>query len=232
MVNGVRKSSGRVRMVGPGVAENHMRKTPDLSQPSPLLRLLIALYWALCTAVATHTGFFATVARPPSPPPPRHLVSAATVATLAPQPLYFAAVSTRGRRLSPPTVAAFAAANGLLETAVFDAVARVGAAAVDAACVGGAPAAARAGAAFAALAAYCGAIHALFWERAFPPHLPRQGTRQAACMRACLALFVPMTAAWCGLLCLDRGRGVRTVVALHVLADAAAGAALRLRPPW
>ena len=111
---------------------------------------------------------------------------AAAAATLAPQPFYFfatARASARLRALSLPGVALFAVVNGILETAIFDAVA-VGGGALAAGAVGNsASAAARAAGGFTALSAYCGAIHALFWERVFPPHLPAPGTRAAKAMR-------------------------------------------------
>jgi hypothetical protein len=44
-------------------------------------------------------------------------------------------------------------------------------------------------------------------------------------MHAALVLFLPMTAAFAAL-------DLRAMVAAHVLADAAAAAALRLPPPW
>ena len=164
-------------------------------------------YWSVCAVLGSVTGFFAALARPPVHPPPTPLLVAAVVATLAPQPFYWAAVApaskAAGRRLSVPAIAAFAAVNALLETAAFDAAARAGVAVAAAV----APAVPRALAAFTSLSAYCGLIHALFWESVFPLHLPAPGTRAAALMRVALALFGPMTAAWCGLLLWQGGGG-------------------------
>lgn len=196
----------------------------------------IAAYWCVCAAVGLASGFFKGLAHPnpTHAPPPRWLLAAAAVATLAPQPFYFAATaraSAEKRKLSLIGITLFAIVNGILETAAFDAAARAGAALTTAAAVDAAHhPAARAVAAFTTLSAYCGFIHALFWEHVFPPHLPAPGTREARAMRLCLALFGPMTATWCGLLLAGDG-GRRAVVVAHVVADAAAATALRLQAP-
>ena len=235
-----------------------------LNPLSPSSRRAIALYWLTCACVGCATGFFTQLASPAKhASPPRWLVVAAAAATLAPQPFYFLATaraSARLRRFSVPGVTLFAVVNGVVETAIFDAVA-MGGGALAAGSVGDS-ASARAAGAFTALSAYCAAIHALFWENVFPPHVPAPGTPAAKAMRVrgvcggkrneamdrnpffcnptfppvlppqiCLALFGPMTATWCALL-LAGGGGKPAVVVAHVVADAAAATALRLAPPW
>ena len=190
----------------------------------------MAAYWAACAALGSVTGFFTSLARVPrSPPAP--LVAAALAATLAPQPFYCAAVAPAareaGRGFNVAAILSFAAVNAVLETAAFDAAARAGVWAASSF----APAIPPALAGFTALSLYCGFVHALFWEAVFPPHLPPPHTRRATLMRVALALFGPMTAAWCALLLWGGGGGRGVVVGLHAVADAAAGAALRLEGP-
>ena len=190
----------------------------------------MAAYWAACAALGSATGFFTSLARTPRWPP-FPLVAAALAATLAPQPFYWAAVAPAareaGRRVEVLAILSFTAVNAVLETATFDAAARAGAWAASSF----APAIPPALAGFTALSMYCGFIHALFWEAVFPPHLPPPHTRRATLMRVALALFGPMTAAWCALLLWEGGVGRGVVVGLHAVADVAAGAALRLEGP-
>ena len=185
----------------------------------------MALYWLACALLGWGGGYWAELAAPPaasrSPP---WATGLGLLAAAAPQPFYFGAVGRASAAARPaprawPAIAGFALANGLLESFAFRAVRDAGATVVG----GRGPAGAAAG--LAALAAYCGAIHALFWERVFPPHLPRRGSPEAGAMRAALALFLPMTAAFAAL-------DLRSLVAAHVVADAAAATALRLPPPW
>jgi len=196
----------------------------------------MAAYWAACAALAYHLGYWAELAAPVSPPPsPPWAVALGLLSAAAPQPFYFAAVGPAAAAARPvrswAAVTLFALTNGLLESFAFRAVRDAGAAAAGRLVGAGAipPAAAattRALGGLAALVAYCGAVHALFWERVFPPHLPsRDDPAARAAMRTALALFFPMTLAFAAL-------DLRAVVAAHALADAAAAAALRLPPPW
>ena len=193
----------------------------------------MALYWAACALVAWRAGYWAELA---SPPPARASPPWATLlgvlAAAVPQPFYFRAVGRASATARParswPGIALFACANGLLESFAFRAVRDAGAAAAR---VLAPPGRAPGGttsflAGLAALSLYCGLIHALFWERVFPPHLPPPGAASARRdMHAALVLFLPMTAAFAAL-------DLRAMVAAHVFADAAAAAALQLPPPW
>lgn len=186
----------------------------------------MALYWAACAVVASTTGYWGALAA--SAPAPARARLAALAATLAAQAPYWGAVagpSAATRRLDVVAIGVFAGVNALLETAAFAAAARAGAAAASR--LGPSPTLA-AIASFTSLSAYCGAIHAGFWERVFPPHLPPRGSRGVRLMRVALALFVPMTASWMALMAAG---DMAAVVALHWVADVSAGCALRLRGP-
>lgn len=186
----------------------------------------MALYWAACAVTATAMGYWGALAA--SAPAPGRTRAVGLAATLAAQAPYWAAVaapSAAARRLDVAAILTFAGVNAVLETAAFSAAARGGGAA--AACLGLSPTLCSL-ASFISLSAYCGVIHAGFWERVFPPHLPDKGSAGAWMMRGALVLFVPMTAAWMALMAAG---DMAAVVALHFLADASAGGALRLRGP-
>ena len=163
---------------------------------------------------------------PAMPLSPPWALAAGAAAVAAPQFAYARACGARCAAARPArswgAVATFAAVNGVLETFAFRAVLDAGAAVAAAA--GGTPAVAAA-AGLTAFFAYCGFIHAAFWEPlVFPPHVPAPGSPDRPAMDAALALFFPMAVA---LACLD----LRSAAALHVAADAAAAAVLRLPPP-
>jgi len=138
---------------------------------------------------------------PSSSFPPARLVFLSLLLTLAPQPFYWRAVSERAAATRPGrrdwgAIATFSVVNPLLETAVFKWMVDLGAAAAGAAAVSTTttsrlsssffglfpsssppplppPSPFSSLASFLLLSAYCGLVHALFWDKcAFPPHRP------------------------------------------------------------
>ena len=104
----------------------------------------MSLYWLACAAIALRTGYFGILINKEalsslrSSFPSFKLVSFSLLATLAPQPLYFLAVSERAAEARPGgrdwgAIATFALVNSVLETAVFKLMVDLGAAAAAAA---------------------------------------------------------------------------------------------------
>ena len=171
----------------------------------------MAADWAACAALATACGYWTELKSPRSPSPsPPWALALGLLSAAAPQPFYFSAVgpaAAAARARSWPAVALFAGINGLLESFAFR-VSRDAGVWVAGALIPSPSPAACFGAGLATLSLYCGAVHALFWERVFPPHLPVPGTPAARAMRGALVLFFPMTVAFAAL-------DLRSVVLAH-----------------
>ena len=246
----------------------------------------MSLYWLFAATVALKTGYFRILLngkalRTSSSFPSTKLLFSSLLATLLPQPYYFCAVSeraaaTRPGRRSWGAITIFTVANSLLETAVFKLVVDLGLSSVrfftpspplpssppppsPSSSSSSSLLSSSSLASFLLLSAYCGLVHALFWDKcAFPPHRPplaatatgtsertrstrrtraateeARAIRQRSAMNRALLLFFPMTAAWHRLLLLSSSSSdpaaLAAVVLLHAVADFAAAFSLRLR---
>jgi len=227
----------------------------------------MSLYWLFAATVALKTGYFRILLngkalRTSSSFPSTKLLFSSLLATLLPQPYYFCAVSeraaaTRPGRRSWGAIIIFTVANSLLETAVFKLVVDLGLSSVrfftpspplpssppppsPSSSSSSSLLSSSSLASFLLLSAYCGLVHALFWDKcAFPPHRPplaakAMGTsertrstrrtraateearaiRQRSAMNRALLLFFPMTAAWHRLLLLSSSGDSRSSAAL------------------
>lgn len=192
----------------------------------------LAAYWSFGAAAATVLMLHPSLPSAEGASAPGCATAAAAGAGALTAAAYHALVhrGCASRPLDTATLIVFPVFNGVFETTLFAAAFRGGAAIARAA---GSPPIGRFLAGTTTFFAFSGLIHALFWLRILPPHMPETRElppRRKALKRAWAFGLGGMSFAWAWLL--HAHDALRTVTWQHILFDAAMVASVRCRIAW